>query len=93
MLNQKQKITAITSDIIVIAFLIFGGAYFIYIAVHGFITNQVATIGKDSSWLSRDDYPKFFWISIIFHAAAGSFAVLNGMKMLVRIFNFTSKSE
>ncbi|MGZ3237573.1 MAG: hypothetical protein ACXU8A_09390 [Burkholderiaceae bacterium] len=91
--SQRQKITAVTRDVIVIVLLLFGGAYFIYIAAHGFLTNQAATIGKDSSWLSRDDYPKFFWISIIFYSTAGLFSVLNGIKILTRIFIANNKSE
>lgn len=93
MLNQKQKIPTVIRDVIVIVFLLLGGAYFIYIAAHGFLTNQAATIGKDSSWLSRDDYPQFFWISIVFHATAGLFALLNGARMLARILNFVGKEQ
>lgn len=82
--NRKHHLTALLRDIAIIALLLGGGAYFIYIAIHGFVTDQASTIGKDSSWMSRADYPKFFWISIIFHGSAGSFAIISGLKMLVQ---------
>lgn len=89
--NRKRNITI--RNLIVIAFLLFGGAYFIYIAAHGFLTSQASTIGKDSPWLSRADDPAFFWVSIVFHASAGIFAILNGTKMLTRMLNPSRRKQ
>jgi hypothetical protein len=93
MLNQKQNIVVVIRNAIVIVIFLFGGAYFMYIAAHGLLTNQAVTIGKDSPWLTRRDYPEFFWISIIFHAMAGLFSVLNGIRMLTRILDTDNKDK
>lgn len=93
--KSKHHLNALIRDLVIIAFLLAGGAYFIYIAIHGFITDQASTIGKDSSWMSRNDYPTFFWITIVFHASAGSFAILTGLKMLTKkiILHYKSKIQ
>lgn len=93
MQKQKRNITTRLRDIIVILFLFLGGAYFVYIAAHGYLTSQASTIGKDSPWLSRSEYPAFFWISILFHATAGLYALMNGAKMLARVFNLKSRKR
>ncbi len=93
MQNKKRTTTALIRDLIAILFLLLGGTYFIYIAAHGYLTNQASTIGKDSPWLSRADYPMFFWISIIFHAMAGIYALRNSAKMLTRVLPFLRKKQ
>jgi hypothetical protein len=83
--DQKRNLTTLLRDMIVIAFMLFGGAYFVYIAAQSFFTDHAITIGDDSSWLSRSDYPGFFWFSMLFHISSGVFAIVNGTKMLARL--------
>jgi hypothetical protein len=90
---QKQKTDTVIRDITVIAFLLFGGGYFIYIAAHGFLTDQVSTMGRDSPWFSHKDYPNLFWVSIVFHTSAGLYAILTGVRMLKRVFNLEIKKK
>jgi hypothetical protein len=93
MQKQKNNLTAAIREYTVITFLLIGGAYFLYIAAHGFLTNQASTIGKDSSWLTRTDYPTFFWISILFHAWAGVFAILIATKMFKRVLRLNRSKQ
>jgi hypothetical protein len=90
---QKRSLKSVIREFAVILFLLLGGAYFIYIAAHGFVTNQVSTIGRDSSWMTRADYPAFFWISIIFHGSSGIFAMWIGAKMLRRVLKLQSSKQ
>jgi hypothetical protein len=91
--EQKRNLTTLIRNMIVIAFMLIGGAYFVYIAAQSFFTDHAITIGDDSSWMSRSDYPAFFWFSIVFHASSGAFAILNGARMVMRLLNLTGRSK
>ena len=77
-MSPSSQTRSFVSAILVMLF----GAFSLYLAGYGLVTEQAQALSRHYHWLPRNEHPTLFWISNILHCLLGVFFISLGIKEL-----------